>query len=439
MYDLILITGFTKNFPGVTMPIGAMYNKLKDRFKVGLLIPDKIVNFDYDDIIPESKYYGISPYYQDWYYATKTIRNLKYKFPKSKIIVGGIFATAFPDYILKCEEVDYLCLGEGVYTMESILDGVDPLTIPNIKTKTKEGVVDIEEIADCPTLIKEEKDFIGPMKKRFTLTELLFTSRGCPHYCTFCTAPSCDYTSKIVRANLSALEEDIKYASKFEGCQELCLTSPNAWLPDKESDSFLRTVLNLVVKHKVYDKTIIMMMRSNNMIKEEFKKLIDSYPQLKLGFFIGIENFDDKVLYDFKKGDEGASAQDVYYNCFKEFSAKDNVKYIEGNILAGCPAETEETVKINKYWVTKIKTEITDKYPDKKLFFRAEPFAWLPGSEYHREIDKHKNLFVNEEPFLYNEDPIYNKSSVLCIKRDYYDLIQKREKDFTDFCHEQFG
>ena len=129
-------------------------------------------------------------------------KELKKRFPAIPIVFGGAHATALPRQTLEPDYIDYVIYGEGEISfpllLNSILLKTDPSTIKGIGYKVN-GEVKITERSDYTPLNKifslpynliDMKKYtrellIGPHKDY-----LIYTSRGCPFNCYFCSNSS---------------------------------------------------------------------------------------------------------------------------------------------------------------------------------------------------------------------------------------------------------
>ena len=137
-------------------------------------------------------------------YASKIAKICKSLFPKTPVVIGGIHATVNPRLVLENKDIDYIVFGEGEDTVIDLVEAIH----------RKKGL----EIVDGITYRKERKIFINPKTKfienldklplpardlldmeayisdrtiRWNLNSRrhasIFTSRGCPNHCTFCS------------------------------------------------------------------------------------------------------------------------------------------------------------------------------------------------------------------------------------------------------------
>jgi anaerobic magnesium-protoporphyrin IX monomethyl ester cyclase len=101
--------------------------------------------FSHDDYLV-NKLIGLNPdiiafsSVTDWFsWNIDFAKKIKKKLSKVPIIFGGIHATSSPDFLLKYEEIDYVCVGEGEFAFCEFVDAMeknqDVSNIPNISGK----------------------------------------------------------------------------------------------------------------------------------------------------------------------------------------------------------------------------------------------------------------------------------------------------------------
>lgn len=121
------------------------------------------------------------------------IKKLKKRF-KLPVVLGGPHATFFPE-VLNCQEVDYICVGEGeefiVDFAEAVFSGKSLKKIPNLGYK-KNGKL----IYNPPRNLVQDLDSVSfpdrelyyrryPKLTKYPTRRFLAT-RGCPYNCSFC-------------------------------------------------------------------------------------------------------------------------------------------------------------------------------------------------------------------------------------------------------------
>ncbi|MCK4818745.1 cobalamin-dependent protein, partial [bacterium] len=121
-----------------------------------------------------------------------------------KVIVGGSHPTALPDEMLENTAIDFVCIGEGEYTINehvrSLLNGDKTFdSISGLAYRDEEGKVVqtsprpfISDLDSLPfpawDLLPLYKYHVAHAGLRGSLTFALLSSRGCPYRCIFCSS-----------------------------------------------------------------------------------------------------------------------------------------------------------------------------------------------------------------------------------------------------------
>ena len=127
------------------------------------------------------------------------IKNLE---SNRKIILTGLHASALPMQTISEENLDYVCEGEGFYTLRDLLKGKNLEEVPGLWYKTNDAIYSTPRAPLVEDLTKELSDVawdLLPMDKYkahnwHCLQDLesrksyasLSTSLGCPFNCVFC-------------------------------------------------------------------------------------------------------------------------------------------------------------------------------------------------------------------------------------------------------------
>lgn len=137
------------------------------------------------DLIAFSSITNLYPY-------VKEMARLLKKELKVPTIIGGIHATTLPDYVLKEDCFDILCVGEGEYAMLELANrmqkGKDFSDIENLWVKRNGNVIRNKErpfIENLDILPLPDKDLFYA-KGAFWKSIQMMTTRGCPYHCSFC-------------------------------------------------------------------------------------------------------------------------------------------------------------------------------------------------------------------------------------------------------------
>ncbi len=115
--------------------------------------------------------------------------------PKIKVVVGGRAASSFPEFVLKCEQIDFLIRGEAESSLLKLCQSLDKGKLGRIaglcyKTKGKKlhiskDIALLKDLNKSPIL---NRGLIDNSKYMFqgSMSTSLLASRGCSMGCSFC-------------------------------------------------------------------------------------------------------------------------------------------------------------------------------------------------------------------------------------------------------------
>lgn len=117
------------------------------------------------------------------------------------VVVGGIHASALPEFILKdCEHIDIVVKGEGEYSLGWFLKTGTPVGIPGMYYRNDTAIEGIEpevignlDSLPSPWSFLDLEDYDGNrvngiLKPKGRQAVSVISSRGCPYQCSFCSA-----------------------------------------------------------------------------------------------------------------------------------------------------------------------------------------------------------------------------------------------------------
>jgi radical SAM superfamily enzyme YgiQ (UPF0313 family) len=119
-----------------------------------------------------------------------------------KIIFGGIMVNLYPKSTISYESVDYGVIGEGEQTFPELLEYLEKklplkkvrgLVFKNnneiIVNDSRPPIEEMDEIAYPARELLDNSKYKSLISHKSPIT-ILFTSRGCPYQCNFCSKPS---------------------------------------------------------------------------------------------------------------------------------------------------------------------------------------------------------------------------------------------------------
>lgn len=127
-------------------------------------------------------------------------RALRAKLPGAVFVAGGLHASACPEEALEC--CDFVIRGEGEAALRKFVEGAPHETIGGLAYK-KDGKIALNPMDEPPADMDALKPPARHLRKPhynysaagLIKMDLLETSRGCTHFCTFCS-PAALYPSK---------------------------------------------------------------------------------------------------------------------------------------------------------------------------------------------------------------------------------------------------
>ncbi len=228
-----------------------------------------------DDFILSSDFVGISILSANanrGYELADRIRELN---PKTKILFGGVHATALPEEA--AEHGDHVVLGEAELVISDIINGnITDTIVPGIKPNLNEL-----PFVDFSLLENKEKMTVLPIS----------TSRGCPYNCNFCYSTSL-YGPKIRSRSGDNIFEEIKLRHE-QGYDNFFFSDDNT-PANRDFKRFLENIINADFKIKWHAESEISVAKD-----EEMLRLIKESNCGNLQ--IGLESIDQKSLDSYNK------------------------------------------------------------------------------------------------------------------------------------------
>jgi len=152
------------------------------------------------------------------------------------VVAGGVHVTLNPEEVVNCNEIDYLCIGEGEGALldlcHNLAEKKDIRGIKNLWVKCEDEIckndlrplVDLDSSPYLDFSIWQEKRLMRPMYGKSYMMLHVEVERGCPFQCAYCAAPALreryrnnGYNHYYRRKRYQRVIEEIKhYMSLYE-------------------------------------------------------------------------------------------------------------------------------------------------------------------------------------------------------------------------------
>jgi radical SAM superfamily enzyme YgiQ (UPF0313 family) len=207
----------------------------------------QILNKERPDIIGIT---AVTPSIKDAFEVAKISKNV---FPKVKIVIGGSHATALPHEVASNPYVDFVCYGEGEYTMleiaKTISNGRDLSAIAGIAYKKNSRIVINPPrpfLVDLDSLPFPAHHLLpmaryNPKRHRGKGPQWapMVTGRGCPFKCIFCAEPKILGHKHRYRSAKNIIDE-IEYLKEIFGIRYITFGDSTFTIQKKRIEELCR-------------------------------------------------------------------------------------------------------------------------------------------------------------------------------------------------------
>lgn len=303
--DLVLITVGSQGFRDRHhLPLGILYigSLLKSKgFAIHLhhLLPGDIAETMKGIAKSEPLLVGFSVLSgMTTYWSAIASKMLKSLSPRIKIVWGGHHATILADDCLKESYIDLVVRGEGEYTtleLAETLSANEIQTLSGIKGLSfKEGADKIIHNQSRPLIQNLDKLVLDyellPMNSYVGIDRIrnvsLFSSRGCPFHCAFCSTP--EFFGNAYRAHSSSyiINELAKLRDEYE-INSVYFCDDNFYLDKKRAREIIKSMASMEINCDTLD------VRLDQLTVED----LDYFKEYKVrGIFFGWESGNDRLL-----------------------------------------------------------------------------------------------------------------------------------------------
>lgn len=303
------------------------------------------------------------------------IKAVKESFPDLKVVFTGTHVTSYPVQTLKEKTIDFIVLGEPDLVLRNLLIAVEAKEdLRNVKgigfvdssgktiiTGMAEQVDSLDELPFPARHLIPKADYFNPLAKRLPYATI-FSSRGCPGGCTFCTAIIM-YGRKFKPRSAKKVVDEIELLVKDDGIKEIFFRDETFTLNKQR----VLDICDELLKRKI-DVTWIANSRVDSVDEEMLVAMKKAGCHL-LKF--GVESGSQQILNNIKKGITVERTRETFRLCKK--IGIDTVAHI----MFGNPGETKETMEETLKFVFEIDPtyasfNITAPYPGTELWKTVE-------------------------------------------------------------------
>jgi radical SAM superfamily enzyme YgiQ (UPF0313 family) len=343
-------------------------------------VKNDIDAFDPDILVIESNFASVKN-------DIDIIRQLKQDSDFLSVLVGPP-ASQFHEAMLQDDHVDVVGRYEYDLTIRDIAaateDGTDLGAVPGIAYRRGGRTV---QTPDRPLMTSEQLDaipFVTSVYKNhldireYTLSHALhpmvqlFTARGCPNRCTFCSWPRTFMGTKFRARSVTNVVDEFEYVSNELPAVKEIFVEDDTFTIDKKR---VREVCSDIKKRELdvrwsCNARATLDYETMRIMKSAGCRLID----------VGYESGSDKILKNIKKGVTTADTK-----AFTASAKRAGLKIL-GDFIFGLPEETEDTIQQTIQFIKEIK-------PDMLQIAVATP---IPGTEFYQ--------WISENGFLLESD-----------------------------------
>lgn len=375
---------------------------LEKRYKKVRLVDAQVWNWSVDDVVNDVKKFNPELVVVDCAFSSltsdiKVAETIKNNIKGAKTVLVGPPTSQFPEKILN-DGVDIAARFEYDFTVRDIAEAIeDGKGLENIKgiSYKKNGKIihnpnrdftSSEELDKIPFVSRVYKEHLN-IKDYFLAHTLypmvqIFTGRGCPNQCTFCSWPETLMGRKYrVRSVENVVDEFEFVVNELPEVKEIFIEDDTFTIDRKRVKEICEEI-----KKRRLDVAWSCNARANldyesmKAMKEAGCRLLD----------VGYESGNDELLKNIKKGITTEEARR-----FTRDAKKSNLMIL-ADFIIGVPGETKETVEKTIKFVKELKPELMQ-------FSVATP---IPGTEFYDWIKENNFFIVNDLEETLDEEGI---------------------------------
>ena len=328
-------------------------------------------------------------------YDYETIHYIRNACPSCKIIVGGTHATALPEKVLQeCKDIDIIARCEYDYTIGDIVNNIDSLSSVNgISYRNGSEIIHTadrawnEDMDDMPFVSKVYEKFLDVNDYDYALAQSpmiqIFSARGCPFRCNFCSYPSTMGGHVMRRRSVKNFVDELEYIAKHMPYIKEIFIEDDTFTIDRER---VVDICNEILARGL--KLVWSCNTRADLPYEVMAKMKEAGCRLLV---VGYESGNQNVLNETRKG-----IKLEHSLAFAKNTKKLKIK-VFGCFMIGLKGDNLETIEETFRFAKKV-------YPDMCFFQQAVPFPgtafyqWVKDAGYLRTEDYSK--WLNHDGYL---------------------------------------
>lgn len=294
----------------------------------------------------------------------------------AKVVLGGPFTPENITYLLKESKADFFVQGEGELTFLEICQGKESPQIDGIAylhnnsltfTKPRELIPNIDDLPFAAYHLLPDLRLYKSRSRKVPLAPI-FTSRGCPYQCIFCSSSSkkSPFGNRFRMRSAENVVDEIEYLVKRFGVKQVDVLDDNFTLHMPRADK----ILDLIIERKI--KVAINLqngVRADRLTRDLVMKMKKA-GVYKMG--IGIESGNVEVLRQMKKNLDLQAVRNAV-----KWGREAGIVTI-GFFMIGFPFDTVDTIRETIAFAVDLNPSIAN-------FMTAVP---LPGTELYDMVQK---------------------------------------------------
>lgn len=330
-------------------------------------------------------------------YDYKMLHLIKEKFPNIKILIGGTHATVLSEQVMKdCTAIDIILRQEYDFTVGEVINNQNNLAnVKGITWRDENGIINfnpdrpwLEDLDKLPMVSKVYEKFLNVNDYYYAFAQKpmiqIFSSRGCPFHCNFCSYPESMSGRKFRKRSVKNFVDEIEYIlSQMSYIREIFIEDDTFTVDKKRVVEICDEIIKRKLKVKWSCNT-----RVDTIDFDTMKKMKEAGCRLLV---VGYESGNQKVLDETQKGIKLEQSR-IFAKNAKKLKLK-----VFGCFMIGLKGDDRKTIEETFSFAKEV-------YPESCFFQQAVPFPgtkfyeWAKDNKYLRHEDYSK--WLNKDGYL---------------------------------------